>query len=271
MNSTQDFLTRFDTVLKAEKFEIHPHYSLAGTDIVAAFYGRRKNFHYFVFDLQATLKGNLERLIEAHEAACKWVNSQYKTPKALRLQAPIIQSILVTAEPFTQAMQEQVLTQMDALAARSAVGGEVSNVTLVDLLRRQTAPLKAVQMIGWAVQKKVQKMVGEQAEKVFQQLPGTAAVSVEDGTTLETAPKSRVSQWPPGWAWFFIVLCVLIIGLRGAIPSAVGAGAAAGCYQISRDYSQSTQTRVLKCLGITVGAWAIMVAIVVLIAILVNG
>jgi F0F1-type ATP synthase membrane subunit c/vacuolar-type H+-ATPase subunit K len=268
MNTTLDFVTLFDAVLKAEKFETQPHQVLEGTGIVASFYGRRKNFHYFVFDLEQTLKGNLDRLTDAHEAACKWVNSQYKTPKALRFQAPIIQSILVTAEPFTKAMQEKVLAQMDMLAARSAVGGEVSNVTLVDLPRRTTAPLKAVQMMGWAIQKKVQKMVEDQVQTVFQQLPGTAEVSEEPEMALETAPKSRVSPWPPSWAWFFIVLCALIIGFRGAIPSAIGAGAAAGCYQVSRDRSQPTQSRVLKCLGITVGAWVTVLVIAFLIAML---
>ncbi|NJN22847.1 MAG: hypothetical protein HC812_18825 [Leptolyngbya sp. RL_3_1] len=267
-----NFEALFGTVLKAEGFEIQPKHRLEGSDLVAALYGRRKNYHYFLFDLEQAFNGNLERLTEAHEMVCKWVNSQYKTPKALRLQAPIIQTVLVTSEPFTREMQEQALAQMDTLAARSAVGGEISNVTLIDLPRRTTAPLKAVQMMGWAIQKKVQKMVEAQAQKVFQQLPGAVEMPpLEGGSALDTAPKSRVSQWPPGWAWFFIVPCLGIIGLRGAIPAAVGAGAAAGCYQVSRDRSQSTRTRVLKCLGITVGAWAVMFAIAIAIAIVFGG
>ena len=271
MDSIQDFVTLFDAVLKADGFEIQRHHSLEGTEMVTAFYGRRKNYHYFVLDLQHTLKGNLDHLVDAHEAACKWVNSQYKTPKALRLQAPIIQTVLVTTEPFSRDMQEQALTQMDALATRSAMGGEISNATLVDLPRRTTAPLKAVQMMGWAIQKKVQKMVEDQAQKAFQQLPGTAEVPPEAEADLEAAPKSRVSQWPPGWAWGFIVLCGVIVGFRGAIPTAVGIAAAGTCYQISRDRSQSTQSRVLKCLGVTVGAWVVVFAIAILIVILFGG
>jgi hypothetical protein len=269
MDSMDNFVALFETVLKAEGFEIQPKHRLEGTDLVAALYGRRKNYHYFLFDLEQAFNGNLERLTEAHEMACKWVNRQYKTPKMLRFQAPIIQTVLVTTAPFSRDMQEQALAQMDTLAARSAVGGEISNVTLIDLPRRTTAPLKAVQMMGWAIQKKVQKMVEDQAQKVFHQLPGVAEVPPLEGSgEFETAPKSRVSQWPPGWAWFFIVPCLGIIALRGAIPAAVGAGAAAGCYQVSRDRSQSTRTRALKCLGITVGAWAVMFAIVIVIAIL---
>jgi hypothetical protein len=260
-----NFVALFEAVLKAEGFEIQPKPRLEGTNLVAVLYGRRKNYHYFLFDLEQAFNGNLERLTEAHEMACKWVNRQYKTPKMLRFQAPIIQTVLVTTAPFSREMQAEVIAQMDTLAARSAVGGEISNVTLIDLPRRTTAPLKAVQMMGWAIQKKVQKMVEDQAQKVFQQLPGTAAVP--EGAEFETAPKSRVSQWPPGWAWFFIVPCLGIIALRGAIPAIVGAWAAAGCYQVSRDRSQSTRTRALKCLGITVGAWAVMFGIVIAIAI----
>ncbi|HLF92382.1 MAG TPA: hypothetical protein VJB14_02905 [Planctomycetota bacterium] len=68
----------------------------------------------------------------------------------------------------------------------------------------------------------------------------------------------------PGWAWVFIVLCAAIpvITLGGAIPGAIGGGAAAGCAGVSRIQTLSTAARVGICIGITVAAWVAFVVIV---------
>jgi hypothetical protein len=81
-------------------------------------------------------------------------------------------------------------------------------------------------------------------------------------------PKNEESKMPPVWAWIFIIACgaIPVISLGGAIPGAIGFGTAAACYQIARDGSRSTQTRVLFCLGITVLAWALFLGFVFVLA-----
>lgn len=82
---------------------------------------------------------------------------------------------------------------------------------------------------------------------------------------MSEKPKNEnLSKFPPAWGWLFIIACVAIpiVALGGAIPAGLGGGGAAGCYQIARDNSKSTQTRVLQCLGITVVVWAIFGALI---------
>lgn len=61
----------------------------------------------------------------------------------------------------------------------------------------------------------------------------------------------------PRWAWIFVVMCLAIpvITLGGALPGALGAGAAAGCASVAKKHEQSVRARVLICLAITGAAW----------------
>jgi hypothetical protein len=69
----------------------------------------------------------------------------------------------------------------------------------------------------------------------------------------------------PKWAYAFIAVCVVIpmITMGGAVPAAIGIGAAAGCASVARDESKTMGTRVAYCAGITALAWGLFVAFVV--------
>lgn len=61
----------------------------------------------------------------------------------------------------------------------------------------------------------------------------------------------------PAWVWLFVVACgaIPVVALGGAIPAAIGFGAAGGCMSVSRMTSLPPTGRVLICFGITVAAW----------------
>jgi hypothetical protein len=61
----------------------------------------------------------------------------------------------------------------------------------------------------------------------------------------------------PGWSWLFVAACfaIPILSLGGAIPGALGFGAAAGCASIAKRPAWETSTRVVVCAAITGGAW----------------
>lgn len=85
-----------------------------------------------------------------------------------------------------------------------------------------------------------------------------------DGKSITTGkPVARVNAIP-GWAWSFIVVCVLIpiVSLGGVVPMLIGFMGAYGCAQVSRDGSKDHNTRLLTCAGITVLCWIIYVAFI---------
>ena len=87
-------------------------------------------------------------------------------------------------------------------------------------------------------------------------------MSEEDQVTEE---KPRI----PGWAWIFVVACVLIpiVTLGGAIPGALGGGGAFGCVVIARDASKPVATRVIFCAMVTGVCWSMVVVPAILYAI----
>lgn len=91
---------------------------------------------------------------------------------------------------------------------------------------------------------------------------------MEQQQKAEEKPKNdeNLDKFPPAWAWIFIITCIAIpiVAVGGALPTGIGVGGAAGCYQVARDKSKSLQTRVLSCVGLTVGAW-ILFGILVLV------
>lgn len=66
----------------------------------------------------------------------------------------------------------------------------------------------------------------------------------------------------PLWAWVFIVACgaIPVVTMGGAVPFALGGGAAVGCATVAKKPRWSAATRVGACVGITLGAWVAFVA-----------
>lgn len=70
----------------------------------------------------------------------------------------------------------------------------------------------------------------------------------------------------PVWTWFFVVACAAIpgIALGGLIPSAIGAGGAAGCYSIGKNNAIAAGMRLALCVGVTIVCWALFVGLILL-------
>ncbi|MEM9539748.1 MAG: hypothetical protein AAGA60_09570 [Cyanobacteria bacterium P01_E01_bin.42] len=258
METVQNFLTQFRTVLQSDNFEVQQGQSLGDSGITADLYACRKKVHYLIFDLQQNLKNDLAGLPEVHRAACKWVDSQYKIPKSLRFQVATIQTIFVTAEPFTRKMQDEVLSAITQ--ADSQWGGEISNATLIDLQQQISAPLKDILPVGGRAQSKVAMIVKEQAQRIFGNA-GSGDVISPDNIDLALPREQPKMKWPPSWSWFFIVLCGAMIGMGGALPSGLGMAGAASCYQVAQDRTKPLTGRIVKCVGITLGVWVLFFAI----------
>ncbi|MEM8638485.1 MAG: hypothetical protein AAGG51_06720 [Cyanobacteria bacterium P01_G01_bin.54] len=256
MSNTPTFIHELTAAFEADKYEITPNPVFGESGITATTYARNKNLHYVIFDLSATAGGDLDKIGAAHTAACEWVDSSYKTPKSLRLQPPVTQTVFVTADAFTREQQEQVVTMLNQIDPNQ--GGEIRHSALVDLVRKVTVPLKDTQAYAAIPQQKSQMRL----EKYTEQILGEAAAPAP-GEEADSLRPSTKTPMPPAWAWFFIVVNVLMIGLRGAIPSALGVGAATWSYQISIQRDQPVGGRIGKCVGITLGAWAIMIGITV--------
>ncbi len=87
----------------------------------------------------------------------------------------------------------------------------------------------------------------------------------EEHQVAEESQATEKKPCIPGWAWIFVVGCVLIpiVTLGGAIPGAIGGGGAFGCVSIARDPSKPVATRVILCSVVTGICWALFVAFVV--------
>ena len=68
----------------------------------------------------------------------------------------------------------------------------------------------------------------------------------------------------PGWAWIFAVACgaIPVFTLGGAIPGALGFGAAGGCLGVARDCSRPLLVRLAICALLTGLCWALFIALV---------
>lgn len=257
MSDTKTFLHQLQAALDADQYEITPNPTFGESGITAVAYARKKNLHYALFDLQ-TVGDDLNNIGAAHTAACDWVNSLYKTPKSLRLQFPVTQTVFVTADAFSREQQEQVFKLLNQLDPNQ--GGEVRHAALVDLTRQETVPLKDLEAYAAIPQAKSHSRL----ENFVAQILGgsitvnSGAQSTPEGDALRRRPKTLL---PPSWAWFFIVINAVMVGIGGAIPSGLGLGAAAWCYQTSTEQEETISDRVFKCIGITVGAWVMMAVI----------
>ena len=69
----------------------------------------------------------------------------------------------------------------------------------------------------------------------------------------------------PGWAYIFAVACAIIpvVTLGGLIPAVVGLGGASACVKVSSSGSIPGALRLLICVGITLGCWLLLAALLV--------
>ena len=81
---------------------------------------------------------------------------------------------------------------------------------------------------------------------------------VVDGFHVESG-KEYISL--PKWVWVFCAACVIMFVGGGLLPALLGIGGASLCLKVSK-MRMPVITRVMLCLGITVGAWAIMLMVV---------
>lgn len=95
---------------------------------------------------------------------------------------------------------------------------------------------------------------------------------VVDGRSVETGQAvpesaSQEGRSMPAWGWIAVALCVTlpIATLGGAIPGALGAGAAAACYAVARDPTKPAATRMGLCAAIVAGCWAIAITLIVMV------
>jgi hypothetical protein len=74
----------------------------------------------------------------------------------------------------------------------------------------------------------------------------------------------RATDGVPLWGWLFMVACVAIpvISLGGALPAAIGAGAASACVAISKKPDRSILFRVGACTAITLAAWCLFILLI---------
>jgi hypothetical protein len=86
-----------------------------------------------------------------------------------------------------------------------------------------------------------------------------------DGRSVVTGQPMTKLQPMPKWVWLFIVACgiIPILTLGGAIPVAIGLGGSWGCVVVSRHPTRSTRAKALWAAGITLVAWALLIAFVV--------
>jgi Fas apoptotic inhibitory molecule (FAIM1) len=85
-----------------------------------------------------------------------------------------------------------------------------------------------------------------------------------DGRSVHTGQPMTKLQSMPKWVWIFIVACMVIpvVTLGGALPVLLGLGGAWGCVVISRHPTRSTRAKAAWAAGITVVAWALLIAFV---------
>jgi hypothetical protein len=94
-----------------------------------------------------------------------------------------------------------------------------------------------------------------------------AAVATPPAAKPKQGFKETFSGLPP-WAWPFIVasFAIPVISLGGAIPGALGFGAAAGCASVAKKPDWETLPRVVVCALIAGGAWVLFLAFAAAIA-----
>ena len=78
----------------------------------------------------------------------------------------------------------------------------------------------------------------------------------------EKNPRSTVGAFGllPWWGWVCVVACgaIPILTMGGALPGALGFGAAAACAGISKRPDWPIAGRVAACAGIVVAAWVVL-------------
>ena len=97
---------------------------------------------------------------------------------------------------------------------------------------------------------------------------GRKADLAVDGVYLTSGQPYVPYQSLPGWAWIFLVLCILMCLTGGALPMGIGLGSAIWCGRTSVSPHLSTAMKVLTCVGITVLAWIALFTTALVVALL---
>ena len=103
--------------------------------------------------------------------------------------------------------------------------------------------------------------------------PGFTKTTVDlavNGVFLDSGKPYEPLKKVPGWAWIFVVLCLLIIFMGGAVPMLVGLLGAYGCIAMARG-KNSTGAKVVGCIAVTVVCWAVVFLVSALIGVLMYG
>jgi hypothetical protein len=91
-----------------------------------------------------------------------------------------------------------------------------------------------------------------------------------NGYYIDTNEIYEPTRKVPKWYWVFLVLNVLIpvVSLGGALPFLLALGGTSGCAAVARSKIQKTLPKVLICIGITLAAWAVLIAMFVLVGLI---
>lgn len=68
----------------------------------------------------------------------------------------------------------------------------------------------------------------------------------------------------PGWAWAFVVTCLLLVPVGGAVGGGLGGAGAIGCLAVAGRSSLSAPAAVAACAAITVGTYGAYLLVVAL-------
>lgn len=85
-------------------------------------------------------------------------------------------------------------------------------------------------------------------------------LSVDGYSVTTRQPVTLMAPMPP-WAWVFIVACLALVVLGGAIPAGFGVAGAMGIGAIARRGDMSAAARAGLCLAIVAGCWVAVLAL----------
>lgn len=128
--------THSQQILRENGFVVTPNSMLPEVDLRADIFALKKGRtalvlpfadYLFIHDFDQRTN-TLDVLHDLHEKARRYVNAQYKMPKALRLSVPNIATIAISSGGFDELMKAKVQEK-----TRSIIGGEFHAMFLIDL------------------------------------------------------------------------------------------------------------------------------------------
>ena len=83
---------------------------------------------------------------------------------------------------------------------------------------------------------------------------------------MPEARYGNLSERTDGSATLAACGLIPVVTLGGVIPAVLGAGGAAACFSIARDSSRGVRARAVRCAGVTLACWLLLVVTVKIIA-----